>query len=201
MDIKRRITEGAAEQFRMYGVKAVTMDSLANHLGMSKRTIYELFSDKDELLIGVLDLMNQKQEELLANVLKESENAIIAIFKLIEINQVHFQQISPAFQADIKKFHYELLVKNSKRGGMPDFRNTQQVIERGITEKLFRPDINVDLVNRCLYLLGRTVFDNNLFPFDEFSRKDVLKNSLNNYLRGISSPEGLNLIDKLESGL
>ncbi len=125
MDIKRRITEGAAELFRMYGVKAVTMDSLANHLGISKRTIYEIFSDKDDLLIGVLDLMNQKQEDLLANILKESENAIVAIFRLIEINQVHFQQISPAFQADIKKFHYELLVKNSKRGGMPDFRNTQ----------------------------------------------------------------------------
>ena len=201
MDIKIRITEGAAELFRMYGVKAVTMDSLANHLGMSKRTIYELFSDKDELLVGVLDLMNQKQEALLANVLKESENAIVAIFKLIEINQVHFQQISPAFQSDIKKFHYELLVKNSKRGGMPDFRNTQQVIERGIAEKLFRPDLNVDLVNRCLYLLSRTVFDNNLFPFDEFSRKDVLKHSLNNYLRGISTAEGLNLINKLESGL
>jgi len=201
MDIKRRIIEGAAEQFRMYGVKAVTMDSLASHLGISKRTIYELFSDKDDLLVGVLDLMNRKQEELLANVLNESENAIVAIFRLIEINQVHFQQISPAFQADIKKFHYELLVKNSRRGGMPDFRNTQQVIERGIGEKLFRKDLNVDLVNRCLYLLGRTVFDNNLFPFNEFSRKDVLKNSLTNYLRGISTHEGHKLIDKLESGL
>ncbi len=76
----------------------------------------------------------------------------------------------------------------------------RQVIERGIKEKLFRNGINVDLVNRCLYLLGRTVFDNNLFPYDEFSRKDVLRNSLNNYLRGISTPEGIDLIDKLESG-
>ena len=52
MDNRNRIIEGAAELFRTYGIKAVTMDSLASHLGMSKRTIYEVFSDKDELLDG-----------------------------------------------------------------------------------------------------------------------------------------------------
>jgi AcrR family transcriptional regulator len=54
MEIRNRIIEGAAELFKNYGIKSVTMDSLANHLGISKRTIYEAFSDKDELLTGVL---------------------------------------------------------------------------------------------------------------------------------------------------
>ena len=64
MDIRDRIIEGAAELFRTYGIKSVTMDSLANHLGISKRTIYEVFSDKDELLIGVLKWMARRQKEL-----------------------------------------------------------------------------------------------------------------------------------------
>ena len=63
MDNRERIIEGAAELFKTYGIKSVTMDSLANHLGMSKRTIYEVFSDKDELLIGVLKRMAEKQKE------------------------------------------------------------------------------------------------------------------------------------------
>ena len=54
MDIRDRIIEGAAELFKTYGIKSVTMDSLANQFGMSKRTIYEVFSDKDELLMAVL---------------------------------------------------------------------------------------------------------------------------------------------------
>lgn len=198
MEIRNRIIEGAAYLFRSYGIKSVTMDSLANHLGMSKRTIYEIFSDKDDLLIGVLNWMNEKQKEILKTILDESENAIVAIFRLLEINQVHFQQMSPAFQADVKKIHYELLIKNASQGEMPDYRNTQQVIERGIKEKLFRKDINADLANRCLYLLGGTVMDNDLFPFEQFSRREVVKTSFINYLKGISTPEGLNLINNLE---
>ena len=54
MDYRQRITEEAANMFRTYGIRAVTMDMLANRLGISKRTIYEIFTDKDELLKGVL---------------------------------------------------------------------------------------------------------------------------------------------------
>ena len=65
MDYRQRITEEAANMFRTYGIRAVTMDMLANQLGISKRTIYEIFIDKDELLKGVLKWMAEKQQELL----------------------------------------------------------------------------------------------------------------------------------------
>ena len=57
MDYRQKIIETAALMFRTYGIRAVTMDMLANELGISKRTIYEKFRDKDELLAGVLKLM------------------------------------------------------------------------------------------------------------------------------------------------
>jgi len=174
------------------------MDSLANHLGMSKRTIYEVFADKDELLIGVLKWMAEKQKELVKRVLDESENAIVAIFKLLEINRDHFQQMSPAFQVDMMKFHNEVLMKNAEKCELPDYGNNVQVIERGIKEKLFRKDLNTGMVNRCIYFLVKSVVDNELYPFVQFSRRDVIGNTVINYLRGISTPEGLDLINKLE---
>lgn len=198
MDNKERIIEGAAELFRTYGIKTVTMDSLACHLVMSKRTIYEVFSDKDELLIGVLNWMAERQKEMVKRVLDESENAIVAIFKLLEINRDHFQQMSPAFQADIKKFHHEVLMKKADKFEMPDYSNNLEVIERGIKEKLFRKDINADLVNRGMYYMGRTIMDNDLYPFEQFSRRDVIRNVVINYMRGISTPAGVGLINKLE---
>lgn len=198
MDNRNRIIEGAAELFRTYGIKSVTMDSLANHLGMSKRTIYEVFADKDELLIGVLKWMVEKQKELVKRVLDESENAIVAIFKLLEINRDHFQQMSPAFQVDMMKFHNEVLMKSDEKCELPDYRNNVKVIERGIKEKLFRKDLNTDMVNRCIYFLVRSVMDNELYPFVQFSRRDVIGNTVINYLRGISTQEGLDLINKLE---
>ncbi|MGE5406849.1 MAG: TetR/AcrR family transcriptional regulator [Methanosarcina sp.] len=195
MDNKERIIEGAAGLFRLYGIKAVTMDSIANHLGISKRTIYENFSDKDELLIGVLTWMNEKQKEFLKKILTES-NPIEAIFRILEMNRSHFQSMSPAFQADLKKFFHSV---DAKKCQMPDYSHHQEIIERGIQEKLFRNDLNPDLANRCLYFLGRTVMDDELYPFDLFSRNDVIRNTFINYLKGISTTRGLDLINKLEA--
>jgi AcrR family transcriptional regulator len=199
MDNRDRIIEGAAELFRTYGIKSVTMDSLATHLGMSKRTIYEVFSDKDELLIGVLKWMAEKQRELVKKVLGDSENSIVAIFKLLEINMTHFQDMSPAFQADIKKYHHEVLINKADKCEMPDYRSNIQLIERGVKEKLFRKEINPDLVNRCLYSLVRSLMDQDLYPFEQFARREVVKNVFINYLRGISTKEGIELINKLEA--
>ena len=199
MDIRDRIIEGAAVLFKTYGIKSVTMDSLASHLGMSKRTIYEVFSDKDELLVGVLRWMSEKQRELVNRILDESENSIVAIFRLLEINNEHFQDMSPAFQADLKKYHYQALLKRTEEYEMPDYNTNIQVIERGIKEKYFRKDINPDLANRCLYSLGRATMDNDLYPFEQFPRREVLKNVYINYMRGISTSEGIKLINKLEA--
>ena len=199
MEIKDRIIEGAAELFRTYGIKSVTMDSLASHLGMSKRTIYEVFSNKDDLLIGVLKRMAEKQRELVTRILDESENSIVAIFRLLEINRDHFQDMSPIFMADLKKYHHDVLMKKTDKCEMPDYRNNKEVIERGIKERLFRSDINADLVNRCLFSLGKSIMDQDLYPYEEFSRKEVISNIFINYLRGVSTPEGVELINELEA--
>jgi len=198
MDNRDRIIEGAAELFRTYGIKSVTMDSLASQLGISKRTIYEVFSDKDELLEGVLQWMSEKQNEMVKRILDESENAIAAIFRMLEISRDHFQNMSPAFLADLKKYHNDVLLKKVDSNEMPDYRSNIQVIERGIREKLFRKDLNPELINRCLYSLARSTMDNKLYPFEQYSRQEVIKNVFITYIRGISTPEGLNLINKLE---
>jgi TetR/AcrR family transcriptional regulator, cholesterol catabolism regulator len=198
MEIRDRIIEGAAELFRTYGIKSVTMDSLATHLGISKRTIYEVFSDKDELLTGVLKCMAEKQKSLVKRVLDESENAIVAIFKLLEINTVHFQDLSPAFHADMKKYYQDVLMKNVDKFEVPDYRNNIQLIERGIKEKFFRKDLNPDLANRCLYSMVRSLMDQDLYPFEQFTRREVVKNVFINYLRGIATVKGVELINNLE---
>lgn len=199
MGIRNIIIEGAAELFRVYGIKSVTMDSIAGHLGMSKRTIYEIFSDKDDLLVGVLNWMGEKQKELVIRVLNESENAIVAIFKLMEINLNHFQEMSPAFQSDMKKFHQVILMKKSNKYEIPDYRYYIQLIEKGIEDKFFRKEINPDLVNRCLFSIIRSIMDQELYPFEQFQRREVLKNTFISYLRGISTIEGIEQINKLET--
>lgn len=197
MDNRERIIIRAAELFKNYGIRSVTMDSLASELGMSKRTIYEVFSDKDELLAGVLTWMTEKQREITKKILEESEDAISAIFVMLEFSRDHLQGMSPAFQADLKKYHQDVLMNRSDKCEMPDYSNSKQIIEKGIKEKLFREDINAEIVNRCLYDLGRSLMDQDLYPYDLFTRREVMKNIIINYLRGISTQSGLKKINNL----
>ena len=199
MEPRDRIVEGAAQLFKVYGIRSVTMDLIAGNLGISKRTIYEVFADKDELLVSVLQLMAEKQKILVSNILEDSANAIHAIFRLLESSRDHFQDMSPAFLSDLRKYHQDVLMKRSGKCEMPDYSNNIKVIEKGIREKLFRKDINPQIVNRCLYSLARSILDFELYPSDNFSRREVVQNVLINYLRGISTREGIELIDNFEA--
>src|SRR5512135_2380225 len=105
MDYRQRIIEEAARMFRTYGIRAVTMDMLANQMSISKRTIYEVFSDKDELLKGVIEWMAIKQKETMATIFSESENVVEAIFRMLNLMEDHFNKMSPAFLLDMKRFH------------------------------------------------------------------------------------------------
>lgn len=198
MNYRQKILEEAAAMYRTYGIRSVTMDMLANQLGISKRTIYEVFKDKDELLKGVLKWMVEKQYTVTAKLLLESENVIEAIFKLLRVMNDHFQKISPAFQLDLRKLSKNILVHPDEMKDLPYYRNNSEILLRGIKEGVFRADIDVNITNKCMLELARLSNDENLFPPGSYMNKDIVKNFYINYLRGISTQKGLDLIDHYE---
>jgi len=195
MDYRQRITEEAAIMFRTYGIRAVTMDMLASQMGISKRTIYEVFRDKDELLRGVLKWMTRKQAEVMKKIFSESENVVEAIFKMLDMMNNHFRNMSPAFQMDIKRYHNEIREKIREANDMPYYGNNAEIIRRGIKEGVFREDIDIEITNKCLFEVARMSNDKSLFPPDDFMNKDVIRTFYINYLRGISTQKGLELIN------
>lgn len=199
MDYRQKIIEGGAMMFRTYGIRAVTMDMLASQLGISKRTIYEVFSDKDELLKGVLLWMMEKQREVMTRIFNESENVIEAIFKMLDLMMDHFQRMSPAFQMDMRRLHRDVYKNPEELADLPYFANNSEIINRGIKEGVFRDNIDVGITNKCLLEVARMSNDKNVFPPDDFSNRDVIRNFYINYLRGISTPKGLDLINFYEN--
>lgn len=198
MDYRQKIIEEGAMMFRTYGIRAVTMDMLASQLGISKRTIYEVFSDKDELLKGVLVWMMAKQREVMTKIFSESENVIEAIFKMLDLMMDHFQKMSPAFQMDMRRLHRDVYKNPEELADLPYFSNNSEIINKGIKEGVFRDDIDVEITNKCLLEVARMSNDKNVFPPDDFSNKDVIRNFYINYLRGISTQKGLDLINFYE---
>ncbi|HZL76851.1 MAG TPA: TetR/AcrR family transcriptional regulator, partial [Bacteroidales bacterium] len=150
MDYRQTIVEEAAVMFRTYGIRAVTMDMLAGQLGISKRTIYEVFRDKDELLKGVLKWMTEKQAESMKKVFGESDNVIEAIFRMLDMMSNHFQNMSPAFLMDMKRYHHEMVKMPDGQNEFPYYRSNSEIIKRGMKEGIFRKDIDIDITNKCL---------------------------------------------------
>ena len=199
MDYRQRIIEEAAQLFRTYGIKTVTMDMLATRMGISKRTIYEVFKDKDELLRGVITSMTIKQKELMEKILGESENVIEAIFKMLDLMSAHFRNMSPAFLLDMKRFHNKILNKVDEANELPYYRDNSEILLRGIKEGLFREDIDINITNKCLVEVTRLANDKDASSPDSMMNEDMIRNIYINYLRGISTLKGLELITFYEN--
>jgi len=196
-----RILAGAAELFRIYGIKAVTMDTIANHLGISKRTIYERFKDKDEMLFAVLNSMIIKQKERIDNVLNSSPNVIAAIFTLLAMGREHAASMNPLINSDLRKYHNNVLLRIREKCEDPDYEGSLKMIVKGKEQGLFRQDVNNEIVSRFVSGLSSMISDGRLFPPEMFLQRDLMKNVIINFMRGISTSEGIKIIDEMEPGL
>ncbi len=198
MDYRQRILEEAAVMFRTYGIRAVTMDLLATQMGISKRTIYEVFSDKDELLTGVVKWMTDKQKNLISKTLGESDNVIEAIFKILDIMTEHLRNMSPAFRLDMKRFHNDLINKLKETGDLPYNRENKEIIIQGIKQGIFRENIDIEITDKCMQEVVRMTNNNDDPTTSDFINEKVIRDFYINYMRGISTQKGLDLINYYE---
>jgi len=181
--------------FGKYGIKSMTMDSLAEEMGISKRTIYEQFKDKDTLLMEVIAYYKNQTEEQAHALIEQSDNAIEALFRIMKMTIGQMMRMSPAFFHDMRKYHQKVFRAFAEPGEIRDFRITRKLIEKGMAQQVFRSDINIDIVNHTLH----TLFD--LFGHDSklvdagFNRKDMFDHIIIPFFRGISTPKGQKLLE------
>ena len=194
-----RIIDGAAELFRVYGIRAVTMDDIASHLGVSKRSIYERFSDKDTLLYAVLDSMIVKQREKIESILESSPDVISAVFTIIRTSRDHAATMNPLINSDLKKYHSKVLRRLKDTCGHPDHEAGVRILEKGITQGIFRDNLNTEILSRAFRGIAGLANDEELFPPDRFERRDVMRNVMVSFMRGISTTRGVQLIDSMEN--
>lgn len=196
-----RIAEEAESLFMKYGVRAVTMDMIANELGMSKRTIYEKFSDKDTLLDYVIRRKAAKQKEIFYHLMKESDNVIDVIFGILTSAFDQMSNTNPTYLMDIKKYHHKVYDAVCKRGDLRNSELSLAILKRGVEEGVFRPEINVDIVNEGIHGFIDSSHSGDLFQGTRFNRMEILDNILFSYLRGISTDKGVILLEKYRTQL
>ncbi len=195
MTIKERIVLQASEMFIRSGIKAITMDDIANETGVSKRTIYEIFTDKNNLLKNCIDHMDTKfrQEKEVAG--SEAKNIIDLIFSFIKIGVKAINIINPLFNSDLKKYHYQIWKETYRLSDEMHRTHIQSVIKQGVDEGVFRDNIDVEIVGMLLSEQLRIMSDEAIFPSVRFSKAVVFENIVINFFRGIATKKGLDLIE------
>lgn len=194
MEVRDRILIESGILFGKYGIKSMTMDSLAEEMGISKRTIYERFKDKDTLLLEVIRYYKNQTSEEAHKLIDQSDNAIEALFRIIKMTIVQMQRTSPAFFHDFKKYHQKVFKQLADPGEIRDYSVTRKLLETGVQQEVFRDDINIEIVNRTLHTLFDLFGHNSSMVDAGFQHKDMFNHILIPYFRGISTKKGRKLL-------
>jgi AcrR family transcriptional regulator len=137
---RQRILEATQELFFRHGIKSITMDDVASHLGMSKKTIYTSFTDKDDLVTGLAEMELECQRTDIDTIHKGSDNAIDEIMKIMNMISRSFAKMNPSLFYDLQKFHPVSLeeiqgVQGEKaarlRGRKPESRHQAATVPEG----------------------------------------------------------------------
>jgi TetR/AcrR family transcriptional regulator, cholesterol catabolism regulator len=196
MEIKERIQGKAHELFMRYGVRSVSMDDIASQLGMSKKTIYQYFNEKDELVDAVMDDEVTQTHTDCEFCKKNARDAVDEIFLTMEQIQEQFSQLNPMVLYDLEKFHPRAFQKFKK---MKDEYLQQVVannIKRGIKEELYRADINVETMSRYRVETMMVAFSMAASAPTKYNLATVAQETMEHFLYGLATLKGYKLITK-----
>ena len=195
---KDRIKQTTHTMVMRYGIRSVSMDDIATALGMSKKTIYHHFSDKDELVRAVVEEVIQYNQLCCNNDRNIARNAIHEIFLAMEMMQDMFENMNPSILHDLEKFHPAAfgLFQEHKYNFL--YRILKENFERGVREDLYRADIEMEVIIKARLENMMLAFNQELFPKNKFRLVDVETQMTWHYLFGIASMRGHKLILKYQ---
>jgi len=196
MDLKERIIRHAGEMFAKFGVRSVTMDAISEELGISKRTLYETFTDKNALLTEVLLFHKQAQEKSADEILNKADNVIEAMVELMKHSVEMMKSVNPLFFHDMKKYYCDIHDNLMKKGESQNFNITKRILIKGVEQGIFQPNLEIEMVNYTIHTLFNMFSDDSKFPLSGNTREVLWENTIRPYMKGIATEKGNKLIDE-----
>lgn len=191
---RERIIEHAAGQFLSNGIRNITMDELAEQLGMSKRTIYELFKDKKELVMECMKYFEKEKAKFNQEILRCSENSFDALLNLFNANRDILLKTSRSFYDDIKKYFPEVSqYRECQKKNLKNLFNDifQEAKEEGFVLESLDPAILSELFTEELF----SFFDEKQLLQEKFRFKEFYETMYLTFFRGIATDKGRAVIN------
>lgn len=197
MDQKELYFLGRAEKmYRRYGIKSVTMDDVARDLGISKKTLYEYFKDKEDLISKVLDQALAIHHGRIQTIESKKLNAVEELLELYRMIHHMFADYNPSMEYDIRKYYPALFSKlrGIRRKSIFDF--TLANLQKGKKEGYYRQELNTRIIARLQVFYVENLFDSDLFSQTEITTLRVFTEFFVYNLQGILSLEGRKFFEK-----
>lgn len=195
--LKNNILLHAQERFLMHGFKSVTMDELASELGMSKKTLYSHYKNKEALIEAVAMNIYHTICDKIDGICKHTDNPIQELYdvKKMVMTTLKGDKSSPIFQ--LQKYYPEIHKKIQRN----QFDFMQECIhnnlQRGISQGLYRTNLDLDFVSRIYFIGMQGIKDQEIFPMETFPVMELYSMYLEYHLRGIVTPSGRKILNNI----
>lgn len=195
--MRDKIVNKACEMFLTLGFKSVTMDDIAAEMGISKKTIYQHFANKEELVEESTMHLFDKISNGIDAIREMGKNSVEEIFTIRNFMMQHLnnESTSPFYQ--LQKFFPKIF--SCLRAKQFEKMNTcmKENLQRGVDNGIYRGDIDIEFISR-IYFTGLTgIKDGDIFPTSQFDIQDVTRKYIEYHLRGIVTDKGLDILQML----
>jgi len=197
--MKEQVVNSAAELFQKYGIRSVSMDDIAKALSISKKTIYQYFNDKNELVKEVAGQIISEKLGAYKEVADSASNAIEELAVTAKLIRQHFMEMNPALMYDVKKFHPEAWALFAQHEKEVIYNAVVDNLNRGQQEGFFRKEINVAIMAKIRFEQIHLTFDDCIFPKEEFNMTEVHVQLFNFFIHGVLTPNGLKEFNNYEN--
>jgi len=184
--------------FLLQGVKTVPLDRLAKDLRTSKRTIYQHFDNKTELLKACLADYHTQIKKENQEIIDNSPDAIEAMGHLFQQILLRSSMVNPNFFNDIIHYYPGLLNESYKETGNFAHQQLEDMAKWGIEDEILLTDMDIEVTTKTVLSLLKLLKDNDQFPVTEYSKERLTFGILLPYMRGLCTAKGRQLLDKQE---
>ena len=193
--MRERILDKAQELFFRYGVKSVTMDDIARELGISKKTIYQHFEDKNAMVFAGVEHHFECDRTLAEQMQINAPDPIAEVVMASEMMRQTMSGMNPTAIFDIKKYYPQAWDLFSKYKKEFILNLVKKNLRKGVEMGLYRPSVNVEVIARLRLEQIEMGLDPHIFPLGQFNPLETQLELLDHFLRGIVTLEGLNLYE------
>ncbi|MEM9884758.1 MAG: TetR/AcrR family transcriptional regulator [Bacteroidota bacterium] len=193
MSTKEQIIEQAGALFLRYGIRSVSMDDIAGKLGMSKKTLYQYFEAKSDLIQHVTISYIQKDLEIFGAIRDSADNAVEELMNFAQYLMETIRQVSPTVMYDLQKYYKNSWCKMQEVHNEYVYNSIKDNIERGQKQGLYRSEINADIASRIYVEASHVVMDEDVFPMKKYKKEEIVKEFIHQFVHGWASDKGLEL--------